>query len=170
MNLITNRYNQKSPTVITSNGLSISTPIYLGLTNDQAKQILNAFRSIVAKQRRELGYVDTPRSVGQLSVETKTTPPTTPAEDELGMSEESLRFALFGRNGTPERLVLKLCRITCVHLTTRTELEQVFSLWLDEWYPTDEQSTTQQTCKPSQEAQSTRATKAKASAVVEAQA
>ena len=114
MNLITNRYNQKSPTVITSNGLSISTPIYLGLTNDQAKQILNAFRSIVAVQRRELGYVDTPRSVGQLSVETKTTPPSTPAEDELGMSEESLRFALFGRNGTPERLVLKLCRITGV--------------------------------------------------------
>ena len=170
MNLITNRYNQKAPTAITKNGLSISTPIYLGLTSDQAKQMLNAFRSIVADQRRERGYVDTPRSVGQLSVETRTTPPTTPAEDELGMSEESLRFALFGRNGTPERLVLKLCRITGVHLATRTELEQVFSLWLDEWYPTDEQSTTQQTCKPSQEAQLTRATKAKASAVVEAQA
>ena len=130
--------------------------------------MLNAFRSIIAEQRRERRYVDTPRSVGQLSVETRTTPPTTPAEDELGMSEESLRFALFGRNGTPERLVLKLCRITGVHLATRTELEQVFSLWLDEWYPTDEQSTTQPTCKPSQEAQSTRATKAKASAVVEA--
>ena len=170
MNLITNRYNQKAPTAITKNGLSISTPIYLGLTSDQAKQMLNAFRSIVADQRRECGYVDTPRSVGQLSVETRTTPPSTPAEDELGMSEESLRFALFGRNGTPERLVLKLCRITGVHLATRTELEQVFSLWLDEWYPTDEQSTTQPTCKPSQEAQSTRATKAKASAVVEAQA
>ena len=142
MNLITNRYNQKAPTAIAKNGLSISTPIYLGLTSDQAKQMLNAFRSIVADQRRECGYVDTPRSVGQLSVETRTTPPSTPAEDELGMSEESLRFALFGRNGTPERLVLKLCRITGVHLATRTELEQVFSLWLDEWYPTDEQSTT----------------------------
>ena len=170
MNLITNRYKQKAPTAVTKKGLYISTPIYLGLTNDPAKQMLNAFRSIVADQRRECGYVDTPRSVGQLSVETRTTPPTTPAEDELGMSEESLRFALFGRNGTPERLVLKLCRITGVHLATRTELEQVFSLCLDEWYPTDEQSTTQPTCKSSKEAKSTRATKAKASAVVEAQA
>ena len=132
--------------------------------------MLNAFRSIVAEQRRERGYVDTSRSVGQLSVDTKTTPPTTPAEDELGMSEESLRFALFGRNGTPERLILKLCRITGVHLTTRTELEQVFSLWLDEWYPTDEQAKPQTTSKPGQEAKSTRTTKAKASAVVEAQA
>ena len=130
--------------------------------------MLNAFRSIVADQRRECGYVDTPRSVGQLSVETRTTPPTTPAEDELGMSEEFLRFALFGRNATPERLLHKLCCITGVHLTTRTELEQVFSLWLNDWYLTDEQSTTQRTSKTGQEAKSIRATKAKAIAVVKA--
>ena len=130
--------------------------------------MLYAFRSIVADQRRECGYVDTPRSVGQLSVETRTTLPTTPAEDELGMSEEFLRFALFGRNRTPEQLVLKLCRITGAHPTTRIELEQVFSLWLDEWCPIDEQSTTQRTSKTGQEAKSIRATKAKAIAVVKA--
>ena len=150
MELIINRYNQSTPTAITSNGLAISTPIYLKLTSDQSKQYLNAFRKVVAKQRLELGYEDTTKTVGQLAVETKSTPPLTPAEQEVGMTEDSIRYALFSRQGTPERLILKLSQITGVYVTTRQELEEVFSLWLDEWYPTDGQQkakTTSQTRK-----------------------
>lgn len=136
--LFTNRYGQTSPSSTTNNGLVISTPFYLNLTTDQTKQLLNAFREVVRKQRIELGYTEEPRSVGQLSVETKTQPPTTKAEEELGMNEEALRYALFSRQGTPERLILKLSDITGVYFTTRQEIESVFSAWLDHLYPTDE--------------------------------
>lgn len=147
MELIKNRYDQVTPTAVTPNGLAISTPIYLNLTQDQGKQLLNAFRTVVANQRKELGYDDTPKSVGHLSVETKTTPPITPAEQDLGMSEEALRYALFSKGGTAERLVLKLCRITGVYVTNRQELEQVFSLWLDNFYTTNGKSKTKPTSK-----------------------
>ena len=149
MKLITNRYNQVTPTGITSNGLSISTPIYINLTTEQGKQLLNAFRTVVANQRRELGYEDKPKSVGQLSVETKTTPPLTQAEKDIGMTEESLRYALFARQGTPERLVLKLCSITGVFFTTRQEIEEVFGLWLDTFFDTNDKSTAKTTSKTS---------------------
>ncbi len=149
MELITNRYNQVTPTGITPTGLSISTPIYINLTTEQGKQLLNALRNVVAKQRIEMGYDNSPKSVGQLSVETKTTPPLTPAEEELGMTEESLRYALFARQGTPERLVLKLCSITGVYFTTRQEIEEVFGLWLDNFFNTNDKSTAQATSKTS---------------------
>ena len=148
--LIKNRYNQTTPSSITSNGLCISTPFYLNITTDQGKQLLNAFRSIVHKQRVELGYDNTTKTVGQLSVTTNIKPPLTPAEEELGMNEESLRYALFSRQGTPERLVLKLCSITGVYITTREEIESVFSAWLDHLYPTNEQSKAKTVSPPRQ--------------------
>ena len=161
MELIINRYNQTTPTAIASSGVSISTPVYIKLTSDQSKQYLNAFRKVVAKERSELGYDDTPKTVGQLAVETKTTPPLTPSEQELGMTEDSIRYALFSRQGTPERLILKLSKITGVYVTTRQEIEQVFSLWLDEWYPTDEQSKAKTTSQTSKKTKPSRTTKTK---------
>lgn len=149
MELIRNRYDQVTPTGLSSSGLSISTPIYLKLTTDQSKQLLNAFRSVVNKQREELGFSTEPKSVGHLAVETQTTPPLTPAEHTVGMSEESIRYALFSRQGTPERLILKLCSVTGVYFTTRAEIEEVFSLWLDNFFDTNEKSTAKTTSKTS---------------------
>ena len=134
MNLITNRYAQATPTAVTSSGLAISVPVYLNLTEDQNKQMLNAFRELVRKQRIDMGYDDSPKSIGSLMVETKTTPPQTPAEEALGMSVESLRYAIFGKGGTAERLILKLSDLTGVQVVSREEIETVQRLWLDEFY------------------------------------
>ena len=55
----------------------------------------------------------------------------TPVEDLLGMSEEYLRYALFSRNGMPERLVVKLQRLTGLELVNRREIEVTLIGWLD---------------------------------------
>lgn len=139
MELIKNRYQQVTPTAVTTNGCAISVPIYLNMTADQSKAMLNAFRNLVAKQRLEMGWDDSPKSVGELSVQTQTTPPITPAEQEIGMNESSLRYAIFNRGGTPERLVLKLSELTGVYVTCRKEIEEIQKLWLDQFY-NDERS------------------------------
>ena len=56
MNLIQNRYHQYTPTAITSDGVGISCPVYINLTNDQSKALLNEFRNVVARQRIEMGF------------------------------------------------------------------------------------------------------------------
>ena len=103
--LTENRYRQVAPTTITSSGVSISCPIYISPTRDQTKALLNAFRR--AKQNR--GSV---------------------VEEELGMNEENLRYALFTRNGLPERLILKLQRLTGYELVTRDQIEATQNAWL----------------------------------------
>ena len=47
------------------------------------------------------------------------------------MSEEHLRYALFSRNGIPERLVVKLQRNTGLELVNRSEIEVAMTGWLD---------------------------------------
>ena len=138
LKLVENRYQQPTPTVIQENGIAISVPVYLAPTKDQLKGLLNAFRTIKNKQLIELGYTPThQRSIGSLAVETKTEVPKTPIELEMGVDEENLRFQLFGRNGIPERMLLKLCRLTGVYLVTREQIEHTYKLWLDHLYPTD---------------------------------
>ena len=149
MELIKNRYQQLTPTAVSANGCAISCPVYLNCTDDQNKALLNGFRNLVAKQRREMGWDDTPKSLGQLSVETKTKPPITPCEEELGLTEESLRYALFNRGGSPERLILKLSALTGVYVTSRSEIEEVQKKWLDNFYDTPEKSAATTTRKTS---------------------
>jgi hypothetical protein len=50
------------------------------------------------------------------------------------MNEESLRHVLFARQGIPERLVLKLQRLTGVYLVTREQIEDTYKQWLDYLY------------------------------------
>ena len=81
MELMVNRYGEKTPTAIQSNGVAISTPIYIQLTKEQNKTILNAIRTAITRD----GDAIMP---------------------ELGVSEANLRHLLFARNGLPERLLL----------------------------------------------------------------
>ena len=129
--LLTNRYRQKTPTHIQPNGCAVATPIYLTPTSDQTKALLNGFRNVVLAQRLELGYVATPSSSIGVEVVNATKSPQTPAEIELGMSEEALRYALFARKGLPERLVFKLQELTGVTLVTREVVEATMKAWLD---------------------------------------
>jgi hypothetical protein len=140
--LITNRYNQVTPTSIQENGTAISVPFYISPTADQAKQLLNAFRNVKQRQLLELGF-ETTKTVGfsGISVETATTPPTTPIEQEMGITEDNLRHLLFSRQGIQERVAIKLMRLTGVYLITRQQIEETQKQWLDQLFG-DEQSAT----------------------------
>ena len=104
--LIKNRYHQLKPTTLQPNGVSVSTPIYIGLTTEQNKMLLNGFRRALEARGKD-------------------------AEEELGMNEENLRHALFGRNGVPERLVLKLQKLTGIELITKEQINDAFQAWSD---------------------------------------
>ena len=134
MTLITNRYNQVTPTSIYSNGCSVSCPIYFRPTADQAKELLNAFRELVKKQRIEMGFEHTEVSPSGMVVATAKTPPQTPAELELGMNEDTLRYAIFQRQGIPERLFLQLSFMVGVELIPRAQIEETYKEWLDHLY------------------------------------
>jgi hypothetical protein len=67
-------------------------------------------------------------------IQTNTALPLAPIEQELGMNEEALRQVLFARQGIPERLVLKLQRLTGVYVITREQIEDTFKQWCDYLY------------------------------------
>ena len=107
MSILTkNRYEQIKPTVIQSNNASISTPIYIGLITEQNKILLNGFRMALQARGKTV-------------------------KEGLGMNEENLRYALFGRNGVPERLILRLQTLTDIQLITRAQVEETFGAWCD---------------------------------------
>lgn len=131
-NLITNRYNQITPTRILSNGCSVSVPIYFSPTADQAKELLNKFRDVVRDERLKKGWNDQPVTTsGGVVVQTAQKAPMTDVENELGMTEDTLRYALFGRQGIPERLFFKLCSLTKTELVKREEIAETYDEWLN---------------------------------------
>lgn len=147
-NLITNRYNQVTPTRILSNGCSVSTPIYISPTTDQAKELLNKFREVVREERMKSGWSDEAQtSSNGVVVQTAATPPMTNAEHELGMTEDTLRYALFGRQGIPERLFFKLCALTKTELVKRDEVVETYDEWLNHLLDTNENKRTKRTTK-----------------------
>ena len=125
MALTVSRYGEVSPREIHSTGIAVSTPIYITLTSDQRKALLNRFRQIKQEQLAATNYlVNDPGEASKQSDEQDAQATgLTPVEDLLGMSEEHLRYALFSRNGIPERLVVKLQRITGLELVNRREIE-----------------------------------------------
>ena len=52
-------------------------------------------------------------------------------EQALGMNKESLRYTLFSRQGLPERLLIRLQKLTGVVLINRDEVEETHSKWLE---------------------------------------
>ena len=118
--LTTNRYGQVSPTLIQETGVGISCPFYISLTPDQKKSLLNTFRQIKTEQLANInGNNPSQKPLG------------TPIEEALGMNEESLRYTLFSRQGLPERLLIRLQKLTGVILIRRNEVEETYTKWLD---------------------------------------
>lgn len=151
--LVTNRYNQITPTAIQENGCAISTPFYINPTTDQTKQLLNAFRVVKQKELIESGFNTEPTvTPGGLVIQTNTQLPLAPIEQELGMNEEALRQVLFGRQGVSERLILKLQRLTGVYLVTRAQIEETFNAWLNHLY--DDHTSAAATTTPTRKAKS----------------
>ena len=118
--LTTNRYGQVSPTLIQETGVGISCPFYISLTPDQKKSLLNTFRQIKTEQ-----LVNSAENKASLE------PLGTPIEKALGMNEESLRYTLLCRQGLPERLFIRLQKLTGVVLISRNEVEETYKQWLD---------------------------------------
>ena len=109
MELQVNRYGETTPTAIQSNGVAISTPIYIQLTKEQNKTILNAIRSAISRDGEAI-------------------------ESELGVSEANLRHLLFARNGLPERLLLKLQEVTGLEIVSKQQIEDTYQSWITHLY------------------------------------
>ena len=109
MELMVNRYGETTPTAIQSNGVAISTPIYIQLTKEQNKTILNAIRTAITRD-------------GDAVV------------SELGVSEANLRHLLFARNGLPERLLLKLQAVTGLEMVSKEQIEDTYQSWITHLY------------------------------------
>ena len=109
MELVVNRYGETTPTAIQSNGVAISTPIYIQLTKEQNKTILNAIRTAISRDGEAV-------------------------ESEIGMSEANLRHLLFARNGLPERLLLKLQEVTGLEIVSKQQIEDTYQSWITHLY------------------------------------
>ena len=109
MELQVNRYGETTPTAIQSNGVAISTPIYIQLTKEQNKTILNAIRAAISRDGEAIEY-------------------------ELGVSEANLRHLLFARNGLPERLLLKLQEVTGLEIVSKQQIENSYRCWITHLY------------------------------------
>ena len=133
MALTVSRYGEVSPREIHSTGIAVSTPIYITLTSDQRKALLNRFREIKQEQLATTNCLaNDPGEVSKQSDDADAQATgLTPVEDLLGRSEEHLPYALFSRNGISERLVVKLQRITGLELVNRREIEVTVIGWLD---------------------------------------
>ena len=140
-----NRYGKVTPSSTQTNGVCISTVVYIALTNDTAKLLLNSFRTVRSQQLAEMGYNDLHTTQGGLIVATNDVPPQTPIEKEMGMDEQALRMVLFQRSGIAESLILKLQNLTGVEVVTRQQIEETFSQWIDHQYSTDEHKGTKTT-------------------------
>ena len=104
--LTVNRYGNVTPSAIQSNGVVVSTPIYVAPTKEQNKQILNAVRNVAREGTEDI-------------------------EEQLGINEEYLRHLLFSRNGIPERLLVKLQALTGIDVVTREDIEKTYTDWCD---------------------------------------
>ena len=110
MALTISRYGEVSPTEIHSSGVAVSTPIYITLTSDQRKALLNRFRQIkqeqIATTNCRVNYA------GETSKQSDDTDAQatgiTPVEDLLAMPKDRICNGLFSRNGMIEGLVASL--------------------------------------------------------------
>ena len=152
--LHTNRYDRLTPNSTIDNGVTVSCPYYITLTSDQKKYILNEFRKVKTKELLEAGYKksQSPNPNSWVTVEDKTSPPMTACENELGMTEDALRYCLFSRQGLQERLYHKLANITGVQLVSKEDLIEVFRLWVEANYEGPTTKTTNKTSKRTKKA------------------
>ena len=156
--LHTNRYDRLTPNSTTEDGVTISCPYYITLTADQKKSILNAFRKVKTKELLEAGYKkqQSPNPDSWVVVQDNTTPPMTACESELGMTEDSLRYLLFSRQGLQERLYHKLATITGIQLVSKEDIMEVFRLWVEANYEGPTTKTTNKTGKRKSKAVTTK--------------
>ena len=126
MTLLTNRYNQITPSTRLDNGCVISTPVYVSITVEVAKQLLNSFR--VLKQK-ELIQVSSPTE--SLNVITHHGGVMAQCEQELGLSEEALRSVLYQKGGISEKIIVKLQNLTGIEVISPNQIIECNENWVN---------------------------------------
>lgn len=154
--LTTNRYNVVTPAQIYPSGITVSVPVYINLTQDVAKAILNNFRIAKQKELLDKGHVSQYQS-NSVSVTTNAIVPMTEIESQLGMDESNLRSLLFGRSGIAERTILKLQELLGMEIVSKEMILDTTNLWVDHLFNDGHQDAT-----PPGETGKTRKTKPKA--------
>lgn len=105
---------------MTDDGVRVSVPVYVDLTHNQRKEILNNLRTKAA-------YTEyTPHTASGISTVTTVTP-TTDIESFIGMSIEVLRGVIFQRGGMPVDLVLRLQKAAGVEFVNETTIKKAFT-------------------------------------------
>ena len=146
MTLTTNRYGVVTPAQIFTNGITVSTPFYINISQDIAKAILNQFRIKKQKELLDKGYENQYQS-NSVSVVTNTMMPMTELETQLGMDENNLRSLLFGRSGIPERVILKLQELLDMEIVTKEQILDTAQQWADHLYGYQNPPSTSKTSK-----------------------
>jgi len=140
--LQTNRYGTQVPSVITDNGVTISTPIYFRITPDQAKLVLNKFREKKRTEFLEMGVDTSDQPVVGTSLSVKTAMnQLSPIEVALGQNEESLRLHLFNRQGINERLLVKLQELLDFEIVSSKDLLEASEAWISHLFDYEKQRT-----------------------------
>ena len=125
--LATQHKRVKTPTnaatndTYSSNGARISLPIYVDISQQDRKLILNGVRTRIYEQ----APVSTPSSVSGLQVVSATNGQHE-VESYLGMSLDVLRTVLFSRGGMPLDLVLRLQSVSGLEVLSEKDIKAAF--------------------------------------------
>lgn len=105
----------------TPEGVRISTPTYIDLSQNQRKLLFSAVRTAVEAHRT----TSTPKTASGIVVETAS-PAATSIEAFIGISVNNLRSVLFSRGGVDITLILKLQAATGLVIVSASELEAAY--------------------------------------------
>ena len=126
--LATQHKTVKAPTNSSNNdaystkGTRISLPIYVDVSQQDRKLILNGIRTAIY----ESSSAQSPTSVSGIRVETASTSGQGAIENYLGMTLEVLRTVLFSRGGLPIDLCLRLQSVSGVEVLSEADIKKAF--------------------------------------------
>ena len=106
---------------MTVDGVRISTPVYIDLSTNQRKALLNGVREAVQAQP----FVSTPDTYSGISVETASNVQSD-VETYLGVSLDVLRNVIFTRGGIECGLLLRLQAVTGINYVTDKDFAAAF--------------------------------------------
>jgi hypothetical protein len=105
----------------TADGVRISTPTYIDLSQNQRKLLFSGVRSAIEAHRS----TSTPSTVSGIVVETAGAASSS-VEQFLGITVNNLRSVIFSRGGVDITLVLKLQAVTGIEIVPVKEIEAAY--------------------------------------------
>jgi hypothetical protein len=106
---------------VTTDGVRISTPTYIDLSQNQRKLLFSGVRSAIEAHRS----TSTPKTASGIVVETAGIESSS-VEQFLGITTNNLRSVIFSRGGVDITLVLKLQAVTGIEVVPTAEIEAAY--------------------------------------------